>query len=967
MSSARSSSSGRTRGSRLRLLVACVLVAAGVLSAHPAGADGLVAPTDLDVDLEVAPGFITLTWSYSGDDSLVAGYRIEVRLDESEPWGPGGVVEGGTARQFQAPDPQLPGGLEGDIRLVPFDAAEQDGPPSEPVRLSIPGLGSGAHTAGSPTVLYDRADLDAKVSGGRALDTWVDGTIGIVPSSGTTARFIAANGSRTAITEGPLDDPAAAVEVADLEIDDLLTAGTYAAGGPVVVDPDTGDLLLIYHHERLSTHDAGPFYSALGLAVWVPDSGAPAGGGFRDLGLVVEPEITYPAWDALGDGPAEPPYAEVGGGALILRNGQLHIYFNDFTPPAGASAGVSVARAPLTEIRRAIAERDDPGYTPPAFAKLHDGAFAAEGMGGLSTPVTGYLGNAFLDIARDDCRDEYVMTYGAYGAGGPRQTAITTSVDGLSWSPPTIVIDGHSERTYSTIVGTSLADPKVITGATFTLLSTSSASGHPTRWTDTELLSTVVTNEISAAEGCVTAAPAAPTDLDHELTDEEIALSWTQAAAPSPATDFVVESALDLGGPLEWSPVQAPPSSAPSTATELRIPRPVIPFAIPVRVRVRALNAAGESSVVSDEHAFTIPAHPWLVIPQSTRFAVTSDVEVASRSELEGAGSPPGPGLGWYPGGLVARLPRPGGGFEWIGANSGSVARTEGTATHPFATGVISAGDPVTDLVTPGVATMGGPVLDDPVSGERFLFYVHQRLLGSGWEFYNSVGVAHWDGSTETWRDLGIVLTANQSHSAWVAASTPDHSIEIGSASFVRHEDDLLLYFTDPTASDASGGVRVARGLVSDLVAAAAERDDPGYLPPTLLKHHAGAFTEPGIGGDSTAVSGLAHLHARFPDVLINACSSELVMTFASELIDGRQTIVTTSTDGVTWSAPRTLYGAPTNERHYSTMLGSAGDYKVSVDGTFDLLTTDSALGEFQRFDDATLRSVGVEDQSCAP
>ncbi len=952
---------GGWSGSR-RAVAAVVALVALVVGSPPAGAV-VVAPTGLDG--AVVDDVITLTWVYGGDDTELDGFRIEAWIDLGGglAWEPVGSV-GATERSFETPAPEVPLAVEVDLRVVPVGSGAVDGPASAPYPLTIPGtyVVTTEFGTSAATTVYDHAELLGKTHLSKNLWAWADGTIGIVPSTGSTARFVAANGPSIAITEGDVTDPAAGLLDLGMQIQDPITTGSYAAGGPVFVDPETGAQVLVYHHER-QDETGHQFYSALGLAVWVPDTGAPAGGRYHDLGLVVEPDLAHAAWDAMPE--PEQPFAELGGGAVIVRDGYVYLYFTDHAESGLPHVGASVARAPLAAVRTAIDQRGEPGYQPPAFHKLADGAFDEPGRGGTPTPVYDEPGMAFMDIARDDCRDRYVMTYGIY-FDGIRRTGITTSVDGVTWAPQALLFEElHHERLYNTIVGTSLADPKVITGSTFTLLSTSSEVGLSAGvWSDHELLSTTVTDETSAAEGCRTAVPSSPTDVDLDLTEDELVVSWEQDDTASPVTDFLVEAAVDAGGPLTWARIGDPASTAPTMARELRTARPLLATGLPVRLRVTALNAAGQPSAPSTELATTIPPHPDLVLEPTERFDVVSDVEVASHAQLEAAG---GTGVRWFPDGQVGRVPIGGGGFRFVAPNGGGVGVTAGTATHPFATAVDVPSMAITDMVVPGASAMGGPVLIDPVSGHTFVFYVHHRTDPPDGRFYGSIGVAYWDEATQALRDLGLIVTPHMDHATWEASTDPDLSIEVGGGAFRRHGDAVDVYFTDWTAGDGNG-VRVARGSLADLVAAADDRDETGYTPPTFAKHHEGTFSEPGIEGDSTALAALAHVRARFPDVVWSDCTDEVVMTFSTQLPGGdQQTVVATSDDGITWDRPELLYESPTDERFYGTLLGGAADYKVAEDGVFDLLTTDSVLGGYDRGLDATLRTVHVEDTACTP
>jgi hypothetical protein len=222
----------------------------------------------------------------------------------------------------------------------------------------------------------------------------------------------------------------------------------YMGGGPVYQVPagmtGAGNLLVVYHAELPS--DA--LYAALGLAAST-DNGLH----WTDLGEVVRLNQAF----TLGlDG------FEIGDGQLVLSpdNQYFYLYFPDWiangTPHATTTNHVAVARALASSVLNAAF-----GPAPQhaiAFEKFYKADFHLQpGLGGASTdliPQSQYEG--YIDVHFNSALQRYSMII-----SNDTDFAYAESVDGLTWSVPTLLGTFGPIAAYPTAVGTS-DDPRIL-------------------------------------------------------------------------------------------------------------------------------------------------------------------------------------------------------------------------------------------------------------------------------------------------------------------------------------------------------------------------------------------------------------------------------------------------------------------------------------------------------------------------
>ena len=210
--------------------------------------------------------------------------------------------------------------------------------------------------------------------------------------------------------------------------------------GPVYQVPagrtGAGNLLLVYHGEL--PYDS--LYAALGLAA-SSDNGLH----WTDLGEIVRLNQAY----ATGlDG------FEIGDGPLVLSpDGRyFYLYFPDWiangTPHTTTTTNVSVARAPASSVLDAAF--GSPRQHTVSFEKFYKGNWHLQpAMGGASTdlnPKSQYQG--YLDIHFNSALERYVMII-----SNDTAFAYAESIDGLSWTLPTALVDFGTIAAYPTAVG----------------------------------------------------------------------------------------------------------------------------------------------------------------------------------------------------------------------------------------------------------------------------------------------------------------------------------------------------------------------------------------------------------------------------------------------------------------------------------------------------------------------------------
>lgn len=221
-------------------------------------------------------------------------------------------------------------------------------PPYAPVRLS----------SGRPVQV-----ISAEARRSVGLDLWVDGSMGFLRRGAATI-VISPNGGRLARHDLAAGDFSTGLTHSSIEIQGRRGPWDHASGGSLIQDPETGELLLVYHGETHTAGDPHDYYSFLGLAT-SPDEGR----SFRDLGPIVVP-------DRPDFGPDRSGAVEVGPGPVIELDGTFLVYFQDRSV-ADVRRHLCVAAIPSGELFACTRA----GLTP-RFDKYHAGSFCSPGIGG---------------------------------------------------------------------------------------------------------------------------------------------------------------------------------------------------------------------------------------------------------------------------------------------------------------------------------------------------------------------------------------------------------------------------------------------------------------------------------------------------------------------------------------------------------------------------------------------------------
>lgn len=327
-----------------------------------------------------------------------------------------------------------------------------------------------AHAAtisvGPKEVIYSNQQLKS-----RGLGAWPNGSLGVVANGGAYD-FYAANGSQIVKTTGSLTNPASSkstVTISNLpkKAFDAIT------GGPVYYDAASGARLMLYHAEK---HGKNPWNnrSALGLAVATDANGL----NFRDLGTIIEPNRGT---------------AAITGGSFAVLDNYLHVYYRD--PLAnGTTSEVAVARAALTDVLSSALNGAGTSFT-----KYYGGSWSQPGLGGLSSPLeAGNPSSSWLGVSYNDYLDQLVMVT-SQRETGEGDLFLSTSSDGINWSPRQAVAADVGEQFFPSLIGTG-PDP-TRTGQSFYVYYTDSRRGSDNRWMDATLARREITLDALSGAG----------------------------------------------------------------------------------------------------------------------------------------------------------------------------------------------------------------------------------------------------------------------------------------------------------------------------------------------------------------------------------------------------------------------------------------------------------------------------------
>uniref|UniRef100_B8HPF5 Glycosyl hydrolase family 32 N-terminal domain-containing protein n=1 Tax=Cyanothece sp. (strain PCC 7425 / ATCC 29141) TaxID=395961 RepID=B8HPF5_CYAP4 len=316
-------------------------------------------------------------------------------------------------------------------------------------------------TVSRQELIHSHADLRNK-----NLLYWPDGNIGVVKRADQSI-FLAANGPKPARTIGSLDNVAAIVTNEAITIRGLPTTYSYAAGGPVYRDSNSGALLLFYHAERNRQNNYRKFYSSIGMAISYDD-----GANFDNLGEIVTANVSYDY--------GSPDIVEVGGATFAIKGEYFYLYFRDYLA-SGTVNHLAVARALISDVVRAAYL----GKTANWY-KYYSGNFSEPGLGGLSSYLeTNNPSTRWMSVSCNTYSNSFVMIV-AQTSIGSTNLYLTTSVDGVNWESRKQIEQENGESFYPTIM--SIEDNPLYSGQSFYVYYTHSKIGEFERWKDAELV-----------------------------------------------------------------------------------------------------------------------------------------------------------------------------------------------------------------------------------------------------------------------------------------------------------------------------------------------------------------------------------------------------------------------------------------------------------------------------------------------
>lgn len=312
----------------------------------------------------------------------------------------------------------------------------------------------------APIELSASAPVVVSGHSGRAeqgLTFWCDGTMGIVRRPASTIA-ISPNGPNLARHELTAGGFATGLLSADQPIQELKGHWDHASGGPLLVDHEAHQLVLIYHGETFADGDPQRYRSFIGMAVSTDD-----GRTFQDVG----PVLTV-ARPVTGPGGSQP--VELGSGSPVIHEGYVYLYFQDRSIRE-IYKNLCVARAPLAAVFGATRRRQSP-----VFLKFHEGSFTSPGLDGeaddlMPSRMPPVLWSDTAYVSHRRCFMVVYATVTCVVDGDAHWMHMASfSTDGVTWGPPTPLYDEPvlAEILYVTI-DSGGSDQRTIEGPGFDL------------------------------------------------------------------------------------------------------------------------------------------------------------------------------------------------------------------------------------------------------------------------------------------------------------------------------------------------------------------------------------------------------------------------------------------------------------------------------------------------------------------
>jgi hypothetical protein len=288
---------------------------------------------------------------------------------------------------------------------------------------------------------------------------------------------------------------------------------------------------------------------------------------------------------------------------------------------------------------------------------------------------------------------------------------------------------------------------------------------------------------------------------------------------------------------------------------------------------------------------------------------------------------------------------------KWFFTNRFKLVHTIGPKANPMAKVVVNGGDiqGLPDAYKDtrlgfevdrrwGNASWIANVYRDPKTG-HILGFVHlEHHAQDRGEVYFRFGLAISKDGGRTFDWCGYILEPDLSYKTWHDQWSPKnlkghHAFaNTGLANYVIADGYFYLYYTDTKESSEEfiNGAAVARAKIADVMSAA------GKLQTTpWKKHHNGAWSSPGMGGEFTAlnIKPLGYLHG---DAAYNSHARKFVMVTRTGKVrpeGGRgrfsSIVISFSRDGIVWSDWKPIHGD--NHLHdYPSIVSLGADNEVT-------------------------------------
>ena len=317
--------------------------------------------------------------------------------------------------------------------------------------------------------------------------------------------------------------------------------------------------------------------------------------------------------------------------------------------------------------------------------------------------------------------------------------------------------------------------------------------------------------------------------------------------------------------------------------------------------------------------------------------ASITNMTIGSRVDVLTASERVAKGLNYWPDGTMG-VTRSGSEYTFFAANSGSIAKTTGTADNP----AVSVSIASMQIQNPKHAynyAAGGPVYRDATTGNLFMFYHAEIWDSNAVNFWSLLAMAKSVDGGNTWTDLGEIITPNSFFG--------EGNHEITGGTFTIAGEYLYVYFRDRFHDGTEINLAVARARISDVLAAGASNDVTAWN-----KYFNGAWTEPGMGGVSSALES-GNPGTNYMSVSYNAYSGKYVLVMVDPTSGNWNLSIIESLNGLTWSS-RVIIETESGESYAPSIIGFGEEPRDSGQ-QFDVYYTYSLVGGFNRWNDAVL------------